>query len=74
MSEVKMKVRYGGELSSTKVMLAEYLALICVTTGRMKDKLRVQMLMTSDGFSMKKFMELLAKFKLTERFELWKIQ
>ena len=59
---------------STKVMLAEYLALICVKTGRMKDKLRVQMLMTSDGFSMKKFMELLAKFKLTERFESWKIQ
>ncbi len=59
---------------STKVMLAEYLALICVKTGRLKDKLRVQMLMASDGFSMKKFMELLAKFKLTERFESWKIQ
>ena len=59
---------------STKVMLAEYLALICVKTGRLKDKLRVQMLMTSDGFSMKKFMDLLAKFKLTERFESWKIQ
>lgn len=59
---------------STKVMLAEYLALICVKTGRLKDKLRVQMLMTSDGFSTKKFMELLTKFKLMERFESWKIQ
>lgn len=59
---------------STKVMLAEYLALICVKTGRLKDKLRVQMLIASDGFSTKKFMELLTKFKLMERFESWKIQ
>jgi hypothetical protein len=58
----------------TKVMLAEYLALICVKTGRLKDKLRVQMLIASDGFSTKKFMELLTKFKLKERFESWKLQ
>lgn len=59
---------------STKVMLAEYLALICVKTSRLKDKLRVQMLITSVGFSMQKFNELLVKFKLTERFESWKLQ
>ena len=65
---------FNYEGVSTKVMLAEYLALICVKTGRLKDKLRVQMLMTSDGFSMNKFMELLTKFKLMERFESWKLQ
>ena len=65
---------FNYEGVSTKVMLAEYLALICVKTGRLKDKLRVQMLIASDGFSTKKFMELLTKFKLMERFESWKLQ
>lgn len=58
----------------TKVMLAEYLAVICVKTGRIKDKFRLNMFLSSDGFNRLKFEELLRKFKLYERFETWKVQ
>ena len=57
----------------TKVMLAEYLAVICVNTGRVKDKLRVDMFLSSEGFDVVKFNMLLAKFGLKERFEQWKM-
>lgn len=58
---------------ATKVMLAEYLAVICVNTGRVKDKLRVDMFLSSEGFDVVKFNMLLAKFGLKERFEQWKM-
>lgn len=58
----------------TKVMLAEYLAAICVKTGRLKDKLRVQMLLSSDGFSVQRFMGLLSTFNLKERYDKWQLQ
>ena len=56
---------------SAKVMRAEHLAVICVKTGRAKDKLRVQSLMASDGFDMDDFSTLLARFGLSERFGQW---
>lgn len=58
----------------TKVMLAEYLAAICVKTGRLKDKLRVQMLLSSDGFSVQRFLGLLSTFSLKERYDKWQLQ
>ena len=58
----------------TKVMLAEYLAAICVKTGRLKDKLRVQMLQLSKGFSESQFLGLLSNFNLKERFDKWQLQ
>ena len=58
----------------TKVMLAEYLAAICVKTGRLKDKLRVQMLQLSRGFSESQFLGLLSTFNLKERFDKWQLQ
>ena len=58
----------------TKVMLAEYLAAICVKTGRLKDKLRVQMLLSSDGFSVQRFLGLLSTFNLKERYDKWQLQ
>lgn len=55
-------------------MLAEYLAAICVKTGRLKDKLRVQMLLSSDGFSVQRFLGLLSTFSLKERYDKWQLQ
>ena len=49
----------------TKVLEAEYLAAICVQTGRMKDRLRVQMFLESEGFDKDKFELILTKFNLT---------
>ena len=54
-----------------KVMMAEYLAAICVKTGRMKDKLRVNMFLAGEDFDVVRFKEILAKFNLNERFEQW---
>lgn len=59
---------------TTKVMLAEYLAAICVDTGRMKDKLRVAMFLTEESFDKAKFLRLLNKFHLKGRFDQWKLQ
>lgn len=49
-----------------KVLGAEYLAAICVQTGRMKDRLRVQMFLSSEGFDRAKFEAILDKFGMTE--------
>ena len=84
------KLRFGGEPCrrralvqarsfdyegvETKVMLAEDLAAICVKTGRLKDKLRVQMLQLSKGFSESQFLGLLSNFNLKERFDKWQLQ
>lgn len=58
----------------TKVMLAEYLATICVETGRVKDKLRVSMFLAAEGFDKETFFLLLDKFHLKGRFDQWKLQ
>lgn len=58
----------------TMVMQAEYLAAICVQTGRLKDRLRVNMFLTTKGFNKDKFEALLVKFVLKERFEQWNLQ
>ena len=55
----------------TKVMLAEYLAAICVKTGRTKDRLRVNMFLSVEDFDVARFKGILAKFNLVERFEKW---
>lgn len=55
----------------TKVMLAEYLAAICVKTGRTKDRLRVNMFLSVEDFDVARFKGILAKFNLIERFEKW---
>lgn len=57
---------------SARVMRAEYLAAICVQTGRPKDRLRVQTLVESDGFDVGKFNRILGQYQLAERFEQWK--
>lgn len=58
---------------STKVLSAEYLAAICVQTGRIKDKLRVQMFLHMTGFDLLVFKDILNRFGLKERFDQWKI-
>ena len=54
-----------------KVLEAEYLAAICVQTGRMKDRLRVQMFLSSDGFDKAKFEGLLDKFGMSKEKAQW---
>lgn len=66
--------KFNYEGVPTKVMLAEYLAAICVDTGRIKDKLRVSMFLSTDGFDKGKFLSLLDKFGLRGKFEQWKLQ
>lgn len=58
---------------ATKVLTAEYLAAICVKTGRIKDKLRVAMFLQSAKFDKREFFSILSKFALMERFSQWKI-
>lgn len=48
----------------TKVLKATYLAAICVKIGRPKDKLRTQMLLSSNGFDDLEFHRILAKHNL----------
>ena len=48
-----------------------YFAAICVKTGRMKDKLRVNMFLAGEDFDISRFKDILAKFNLKERFEQW---
>ena len=55
-------------------MLAEYIATICVETGRVKDKLRVSMFLAAEGFDKETFFLLLDKFHLKGRFDQWKLQ
>lgn len=57
----------------SKVLTAEYLAAVCVDTGRIKDKLRVNMFLHSKNFSREKFEQLLLKYNLKARFDSWKI-
>ena len=54
-----------------KVLQAEYLAAICVQTGRMKDRLRVQMFLSSEGFDRTKFEAILDKFGMTKEKAQW---
>ena len=54
-------------------MLAEYLAAIAVQTGRIKDKLRVNMFLATEDFDKDTFLILLDKFQLRERFDQWKL-
>ncbi len=59
---------------TTHVLKAEYLAAICVQTGRIKDKLRVQSFLSSPGFAREQFNRLLEKHGLCERFAKWQLQ
>lgn len=54
-----------------KVMPPEHLAVICVKTGRSKDRVRVQTLVESAGFDTDAFISLLDRFALSERFRQW---
>lgn len=58
---------------STKVLSAEHLAAICVQTGRMKDKLRVEMFLRSKKFNKEQFFKILDKSQLRERFASWNL-
>ena len=62
---------FDYEGTPAKVLEAEYLAAICVQTGRMKDRLRVQMFLSSDGFDKKKFEDLLDKFGMSKEKSQW---
>lgn len=57
----------------TKVLSAEHLAAICVQTGRMKDKLRVEMFLRSAKFDKVCFLEILDRNNLRERFATWNL-
>ena len=57
----------------TRVLSAEHLAAICVQTGRMKDKLRVEMFLRSEKFNTQEFFSILDKGKLKERFSQWNL-
>lgn len=57
----------------TKVLSAEHLAAICVQTGRMKDKLRVEMFLRSAKFNKTVFFSILDKCHLRERFVSWNL-
>ena len=62
---------FDYEGTPAKVLEAEYLAAICVQTGRMKDRLRVQMFLSSEGFDKKKFEDLLDKFGMSKEKAQW---
>jgi len=57
----------------TRVLSAEHLAAICVQTGRIKDKLRVEMFLRSEKFDRRRFFAILDVFTLRERFEQWNL-
>ena len=60
--EDAVDVDYGGV--PTKVLKATYLAAICVKVGRPKDKVRIQMLLSSNGFDDSEFRNILKKHNL----------
>ena len=62
---------FDYEGTPAKVLEAEYLAAICVQTGRMKDRLRVQMFLASEGFDREKFESLLDKFGFSAEKSQW---
>ena len=57
-----IEVGYDGV--PTKVLKATYLAAICVKVGRPKDKVRTQMLLSSDGFDNVEYKQILSKYSL----------
>ena len=57
----------------TKVLSAEHLAAICVQTGRIKDKIRVEMFLRSRQFDKEMFLSILDKYQLRERFSAWNL-
>lgn len=65
-------VDYQGVM--TRVMTAEHLAAISVQTGRIKDKLRVQMFLTTPTFDKEAFIALLSRFSLLDKFNTWGLQ
>ena len=56
-------INYDG--IPTKVLGPEHLAAICVQTGRMKDKLRVQMFLEWESFDKGRFMDILSRHGLS---------
>ena len=60
--ENAMTISYEGV--PTKVLGQEHLAAICVQTGRIKDRLRVQMFLESDSFDKVKFENILQRHGL----------
>lgn len=70
-----MKNAHGFDYEGvpTKVLSAEHLAAICVQTGRMKDKLRVEMFLRSEKFDKQIFFSILEASKLRERFLQWNL-
>ena len=62
---------FDYEGTPAKVLEAEYLAAICVQTGRMKDRLRVQMFLALEGFDRGKFESLLDKFGMAKEKARW---
>lgn len=63
--ECAVVVDYGGV--PTKVLKATYLAAICVKVGRPKDKVRIDMLLSSNGFDDSEFRQILRKHNLEVR-------
>ena len=68
---MKTALKVLNDLVADKVLQAEYLAAICVQTGRMKDRLRVQMFLSSEGFDRTKFEAILDKFGMAKEKAQW---
>jgi len=64
-------IDYEG--TAARVLSAEHLAAICVQTGRMKDKFRVEMFLHSDKFDKALFVSILDANNLRERFLQWNL-
>jgi hypothetical protein len=62
-------VDYAG--TPTKVLSAEYLAVISVQTGRAKDQLRLLAFLESGTLDLDKIQEILIRYHLVERWSLW---
>lgn len=70
---MKNSVGFDYEGVPTRVLSAEHLAAICVQTGRMKDKLRVEMFLRSEKFDKARFFAILDGCNLRERFTQWNL-
>jgi len=68
---MKNSVGFDYEGVPTRVLSAEHLAAICVQTGRMKDKLRVEMFLRSPKFDKTRFFNILDTCQLRGRFMQW---
>lgn len=60
-------IDYLGE--AARVIDAPYLAAICVQTGRIKDRLRVQMFLAQGSFEKQVFYKLLDRYGMTDKKE-----